>query len=94
MAIDAEHRLRQLWTQEIECGVAAGKLVRLGRTVTLHSVAGDDEKTCGAQEMIAARTELARKVVAENPGVSVATLAERCGVSFRTIYRARRASGA
>jgi hypothetical protein len=59
-----------------------------------HSTADHDEKGCGGQEMIAALAESAMKVVAENPGVSVATLAERCGVSFLTIYRARRATGA
>lgn len=92
--MSTERELLAFWKQEIESGVAARKLDRVGRLVTLHSTPDHDEKGCGAQEMIAARTELAMKVVAENPGVSVATLAERCGVSFRTIYKARRATGA
>jgi hypothetical protein len=82
--------LLAFWTQEIECGVAGGQLVRLGRLVTLHSptVVDNTDTPGGAQETIAARTELARKRVAETPGVSVAVLAQRCGVSRRTIYRA------
>ena len=88
--MSTEHRLLADWKEEIARGVDSRKLVRLGRTVTLPSTGVDSTDTPGgAQEVIAARTELARKVVAENPGVSVAVLAERCGVSYRTIYRAR-----
>lgn len=39
--VSIERRLLAFWlafrTQEIECGIASGKLVRLGRTITLHS---------------------------------------------------------
>lgn len=94
--MSTERRLRQFWTQEIECGVAAGKLDRVGRgTVTLHSsTAADDERGAGAHAMIALRTQHALKHVAENPGVSVGELAARYGVSCSTITRARRAAGA
>jgi hypothetical protein len=93
--MSTERLLLAEWKEEIASGVAAGKLVRLGRTVTLHSrQVGDDDTPGGAKEMLTARVELAAKLVAENPGVSVAVLAERAGVSLRTVYRARRASGA
>jgi hypothetical protein len=67
--MSTEHCLLADWKEEIARGVDSGQLVRLGRTVTLHSIAGVDSTDTpgGAQEMIAARTELARKVVAENP---------------------------
>jgi hypothetical protein len=89
-----ESLLLDRWKQEIARGVAAGRLVRLGRTVTLHSgQLGDDDIPSGARETIASRVELAATLVAENPGVSVAVLAQRAGVSYRTVYRHRRALG-
>jgi hypothetical protein len=74
------------WKEEIARGIGSRKLDRVGRgTVTLHSsIAEDDERGLGAQEMINARTEQARKLVAENLDVSSAALAERCGVSRHT----------
>jgi hypothetical protein len=69
--------------------------VRFNRVVTLRSgQVGDDDTPSGTRETIAARMELAAKLVAANPTVSVATLAARAGVSLRTVYRVRRASGA
>jgi hypothetical protein len=43
--MSTERRMLAEWKEEIECGVAVGKLVRLGRTVTLHSTGVDSTDT-------------------------------------------------
>jgi hypothetical protein len=92
--LNTERRLLADWKDEIARGVDGGQLVRFGRTVTLHSGQVGDDDALGAQEMINARAERARKLATENPSISVAALAERTGVSTHTISRARRAAAA
>jgi hypothetical protein len=92
-----EQLLLAEWKEEIAQGVGDRKLDRVwGGVVTLHSttLAEDTDAPGGAQEMINARAEHARKLAVENPDVPVAALAERTGVSTYTISRARRTAGA